>query len=201
MLKRRNASKVSLLCAGIAIIALTSGAKVVRAQAPPDLVVSMNIVPNPVSYGMGYAVQIMVRNLATPYAFTPIDPGLPRLPNVPQPPRIEAFPAQGSDVPQADLLVRAAVPPLEPVYGFIGMQAHPPLAVSSCQPAYGPYANAARCVIGPLPSGGSGTITLFYRAGNCCAWPIWFSATIDDRNIIAERNEANNYGGGAVGFQ
>ncbi len=211
MIARESLLKAILICTSIVAIVVVSSSKAICAQPAPDLVVSMNVVPNPVPYGVGYEVQIIVSNLALPALIAPTMPRPSTLPSTALPGSAlppTSSPPQGVDVQQADLLLTGAVPPLAAIYGYVSMQTNPPLNVSSCQPAFGIFSNAIRCVIGPLPNGRNWTITLVYRAPNSVACPNapcvstgWFGATIDDRNTHAERNETNNSTNVSLSFQ
>jgi endonuclease/exonuclease/phosphatase family metal-dependent hydrolase len=178
----------------------------------PDLTVSVNAAPNPVPFGVGYEVEIIVANTIppSPPPETPVAP-----PDGPVPPdladretepdgepRVAVLdPARGADVQQADLLLGTNVP-TRPVT----VQTQPPLDMN-CR-ATSPGESTWRCAIGPLMRGGRWTITFVYpnprspaTASTETQPAISHTATIDDLGTIDERDETNNSGGVSVNFE
>jgi hypothetical protein len=174
------------------------GTGIARAQMP-DLMVSMKANPNPVPIGMGYEVQITVRNAIPPRRIIRPGPASPTAPPSAQPPlRPGRSTEQGANVEWASLLITTTVPSLQRV----ALQTNPRITIY-CY-ALGIGSSAERCFISPVPRGGTWTITMVYPSpvppGQNYPYTIGYGAIIDDVNMVAEQNETNNAAQVTVSF-
>jgi hypothetical protein len=181
----------------------------------PDLTLSMKAVPNPVPYGRGYEIQLIIANTLRSREVPRADPSIPAPPVVGS-----VFPSigghritRGADVQQVDLFF--LTPDSSIVCLRTPLQVQPSISVR-CQPPFPcslPLVGRSPsvffpwegCTAGPLKRGGRWVITMTYpnpfsSGMTVPAGGYVFRAMIDSVGKIAERDEQNNTASVTVQF-